>query len=106
MAACFTGVVLERGTLAFLNIQPGGTLRLQNPQGQVSELPVTGVGHDLYQANPVISAGGAGYVSAETLRQLGGPQGVTQLHIQLRPAAWPMPKPAPAASGRRWNPPG
>ncbi len=82
-----TGVVLERGTLAFLNIQPGGTLRLQNPQGQVLELPVTGVGHDLYQANPVITAGGAGYVSAETLRQLGGPQGVTQLHIQLRPAS-------------------
>jgi putative ABC transport system permease protein len=78
-----SGVVLERGTLPFLNIQP--TLRLQNPQGQVLELPVTGVGHDLYQPNPFISAGGAGYVSPATLRRLGGPQGVTTLHIQLRP---------------------
>jgi putative ABC transport system permease protein len=77
------GVVLERGTLPFLNTQH--TLRLQNPQGQVLELPVTGVGHDLYQPNPLISAGGAGYVSTETLRRLGGPQGVTTLHIQLRP---------------------
>jgi putative ABC transport system permease protein len=82
-----TSVVLERGTLAYLNIQPGGSLRLQTPQGQVLELPVTGVGHDLYQVNPVITAAGAGYISAETLRQLGGPQGYTQLHIQLRPAS-------------------
>jgi putative ABC transport system permease protein len=79
-----TGVVLERGTLAFLNIQPGDTLHLQNPQGQKVDLAVTGIGHDLYQANPVISAGGAGYVSDETLRELGGLQGYTQLHIQLR----------------------
>jgi putative ABC transport system permease protein len=81
------GVVLERGSLAFLSVQADGELRLQNPQGDVRTLTIAGVGRDLYQANPTITAGGAGYVSAETLRSLGGPGGYTQLHIQLQPAA-------------------
>jgi putative ABC transport system permease protein len=81
------GVVLERGSLAFLNVQADGELRLQNPHGDVYTLPIAGIGRDLYQANPTITAGGAGYVSPATLRALGGPQGYTQLHIQLAPAA-------------------
>lgn len=78
-------VVLERGTLSFLDVQPGEALRLQTPQGSASDLNISGVGHDLYQVNPMIAAGGAGYVTADTLQALGGPQGYTELHIQLHP---------------------
>lgn len=78
-------IVLERGSLSFLAVQPGATLHLQTPQGHTSELVIRGVSHDLYQVSPMIIASGAGYVTAATLRSLGGPQGFTELHIQLHP---------------------
>ncbi|HSB02286.1 MAG TPA: ABC transporter permease [Anaerolineales bacterium] len=77
-------VLLERATVAYLGIAPGDEILVKTSQGKKYTLRVAGVAHDLYRIPPVMEGWVYGYVSMDTLRWMGQPEGYNELYLDAR----------------------
>ncbi|MBN2117126.1 MAG: FtsX-like permease family protein [Anaerolineales bacterium] len=74
-------VLLERATAAYLGLGPGDEILVKTSQGKKYTLRVAGIAHDLYRVPPVIEGWVYGYVSMDTIRWMGQPEGYNQLYL-------------------------
>lgn len=74
-------VLLERATIAYLGLEPGDEILVKTPQGKKYTLRVAGIAHDLYRIPPVIEGWVYGYVSMDTMRWMGQPEGYNELYV-------------------------
>jgi putative ABC transport system permease protein len=80
-------VLLERATAAYLGLEPGDDLLIKTPSGKKYTLRVAGIAHDLYRVPPLIEGWVYGYVSLDTVRWLGQPDGYNELYLTADAAA-------------------
>ena len=80
-------VLLERATIAYLGLEPGDEILVKTPDSKKYTLRVPGIAHDLYRIPPVIEGWVYGYVSMDTIRWMGQPEGYNELYrrCQRRP---------------------
>lgn len=76
-------VLLERATIAFLGLEPGDEILVKTPDSKKYTLRVSGVVHDLYRVPPVIEGWVYGYVSMDTIRWMGQPEGYNELYLDV-----------------------
>jgi putative ABC transport system permease protein len=74
-------VLLERATITYLGLEPGDEILVKTPEGKKYTLRVTGISHDLYRIPPVIEGWVYGYVSMDTIRWMGQPEGYNELYL-------------------------
>jgi putative ABC transport system permease protein len=74
-------VLLERATAAYLGLEPGDEILVKTPNGRKYTLHVAGIAHDLYRIPPVIEGWVYGYISMDTLRWMGQPEGYNELYL-------------------------
>ena len=74
-------VLLERATITYLGLEPGDEILVKTPEGKKYTLRVTGTAHDLYRIPPVIEGWVYGYVSMDTIRWMGQPEGYNELYL-------------------------
>ncbi|MCL4269846.1 MAG: ABC transporter permease [Anaerolineales bacterium] len=74
-------VLLERATMIYLDLEPGDEILVKTPEGKKYTLRVTGTAHDLYRIPPVIEGWVYGYVSMDTIRWMGQPEGYNELYL-------------------------
>ncbi len=74
-------VLLERASMVYIGVQPGEEILVKTPEGRKFYLTVTGRTHDLYRIPPVIEGWIYGYVSMDTLRWMGQPEGYNELYL-------------------------
>ncbi len=75
-------VLLERATMAYLGLQPGDEILVKTAESRKYRLRVTGIVHDLYRILPVIEGWVYGYVSMDTIRRMGQPDGYNELYLE------------------------
>ena len=76
-------VVLERMALDYLGVEIGDTIVLELDNGAEKQLAVAGTVHDAQQLSPDITSRPTGYVTPETMTNLGLGAGYTQLRIRV-----------------------
>lgn len=76
-------VLLERATLAYLGLEPGDEILVKTPDSKKYTVRVSGVVHDLYRVPPVIEGWVYGYVSMDTIRWMGQPEGYNELYLDV-----------------------
>jgi putative ABC transport system permease protein len=76
-------VLLERATLDYLGLQSGDEILVKTTDGRKFHLRVTGSVHDLYRIPPVIEGWLYGYISMDTVRWMGLPEGYNELYIDV-----------------------
>ncbi|MEW6400840.1 MAG: FtsX-like permease family protein [Chloroflexota bacterium] len=74
-------VLLERASLPYLGVTPGQQILVKTPDGRQFHLTVTGRAHDLYRIPPFLEGWVYGYVSMDTIRWMGEPEGYNQLYL-------------------------
>jgi hypothetical protein len=74
-------VLLERATITYLGLKPGDEILVKTPEGKKYTLRATGISHDLYRIPPVIEGWVYGYVSMDTIRWMGQPEGYNELYL-------------------------
>jgi putative ABC transport system permease protein len=74
-------VLLERATITYLGLEPGDEILVKTPEGKQYKLSVTGAAHDLYRIPPVLEGWVYGYVSMDTIRWMGQPEGYNELYL-------------------------
>lgn len=74
-------VLLERATMIYLGLEPGDEILVKTPEGKKYTLRVTGAAHDLYRIPPVLEGWVYGYVSMDTIRWMGQPEGYNELYL-------------------------
>jgi len=74
-------VLLERATAIYLGLEAGDEILVKTPEGKKYTLRVAGIAHDLYRIPPVMEGWVYGYVSMDTLRWMGQPEGYNQLYL-------------------------
>ncbi len=74
-------VLLERASLTYLGITPGQQILVKTPDGRKFHLTVTGRVHDLYRIPPFLEGWVYGYVSMDTIRWMGEPEGYNELYV-------------------------
>lgn len=80
-------VLLERATITYLGLEPGDEILVKTPEGKKYTLRVTGTAHDLYRIPPVIEGWVYGYVSMDTIRWMGQPEGYNELYLDASAAS-------------------
>jgi len=76
-------VLLERATMTYLGLEPGNEILVKTPEGKKYTLRVAGAAHDLYRIPPVIEGWVYGYISTDTLRWMGQPEGYNELYLDV-----------------------
>lgn len=76
--------LLERESLKFLNIQTGGYIEFETPEGKMKKLQVSGVCHDVSQFPTAFSGTGYAFVTFDTLAWLGEPRNYDILSISVK----------------------
>jgi putative ABC transport system permease protein len=76
-------VVLERQALDYLGLAIGDTIVVELDSGAEKTLEVVGRVHDAQQLSPGITSRPTGYISPETMGNLGLDEAFTQLHIRV-----------------------
>ena len=80
-------VLLERATIAYLGLKEGEKILVKTPpRSKKYTLLVSGVAHDLYRIPPVIEGWVYGYVSTDTIRWMGQPEGYNELYLDVNAA--------------------
>lgn len=79
-------VLLERASLPYLGVKPGQQILVKTPDGRKFHLTVTGRAHDLYRIPPVLEGWVYGYVSMDTIRWMGEPEGYNELYLDASAA--------------------
>ena len=74
-------VLLERASLPYLGIDPGQQILVKTSDGRKFHLTVTGRAHDLYRIPPFLEGWVYGYVSMDTIRWMGEPEGYNELYL-------------------------
>jgi len=74
-------VLMERASMDFIGVNPGDQILVKTAEGKKYTLTVTGSAHDLYRIPPVIEGWIYGYVSMETIRWMGQPDGYNELYV-------------------------
>ncbi len=74
-------VLLERASLTYLGLTPGQQILVKTPDGRKFHLTVTGRVHDLYRIPPFLEGWVYGYVSMDTIRWMGEPEGYNELYV-------------------------
>ncbi len=74
-------VLLERASLPYLGVKPGQQILVKTPDGRKFPLTVTGRAHDLYRIPPFLEGWVYGYVSLDTIRWMGEPEGYNELYL-------------------------
>ncbi|MFZ5909003.1 MAG: ABC transporter permease [Chloroflexota bacterium] len=82
-------VLLERATIAYLGLEPGDEILVKTPGGKQYTLRISGTVHDLYRIPPVIEGWVYGYVSMDTIRWMGQPEGYNELYLDVNATAEP-----------------
>ncbi|HEX2993967.1 MAG TPA: ABC transporter permease, partial [Anaerolineales bacterium] len=77
-------VLLERASLAYIGVQPGEEILVKTPDGRKFHLTVAGRVHDLYRIPPFLEGWIYGYVSMDTIRWMGEPEGYDELYVNTR----------------------
>ncbi len=76
-------LVMERGSMAYLNLQEGQEITVKTPQGRQRTLRISGVAHDLYHMPAFMEGTVYGFVSEDTLDWLGQEPGYNELYVRL-----------------------
>lgn len=79
-------MLVERLSLRFLEAREGGALTVRTPHGAPTSVAIAGVVHDPGLAPGWQEQASYGYVSRETIRDLGEPSVLREARILLRPA--------------------
>ncbi|HMB22881.1 MAG TPA: ABC transporter permease, partial [Anaerolineales bacterium] len=74
-------VLLERASLTYIGVQPGEEILVKTPDGRKFYLTVAGRIHDLYRIPPFLEGWIYGYVSMDTIRWMGEPEGYDELYV-------------------------
>ena len=74
-------VLMERASMAYIGAQPGDKILVKTPDGRKFRLTVTGRAHDLYRIPPFLEGWIYGYVSMDTIRWMGEPEGYNELYV-------------------------
>ncbi|CAG0995511.1 Macrolide export ATP-binding/permease protein MacB [Anaerolineales bacterium] len=74
-------VLMERASMVYIGVQPGDKILIKTPDGRKFRLTVTGSVHDLYRIPPFLEGWIYGYVSMDTIRWMGEPEGYDELYI-------------------------
>jgi len=74
-------MLLETGSVAFSGLAPGDVIRLEAVVGDQAELVVAGTVHDLNAALPIMNGQCVGFVSWDSLPDLGEPQSYNELNV-------------------------
>jgi putative ABC transport system permease protein len=75
-------VLMERASMDYIGVQPGDQLLVKTPDGRKFHLTVSGRAHDLYRIPPVLEGWIYGYVSMDTIRWMGEPEGYNELYVR------------------------
>ncbi len=75
-------VLMERASMDYIGVKPGDRLLVKTPDGREYHLTVSGRVHDLYRIPPVMEGWIYGYVSMDTLRWMGEPEGYNELYVR------------------------
>jgi putative ABC transport system permease protein len=76
-------LLMERGSLSYLNLREGQEITIKTPQGKQRTLRISGVAHDLYHMPAFIEGTVYGYVSADTLVWLGQDALYNELNVRV-----------------------
>lgn len=76
-------LLLERSSLAFLNLHEGQEIIIKTPWGKERKLTISGTAHDLFHMPPVLEGTVYGYITEDTLRWLGEEVSYNELHVRL-----------------------
>ncbi len=76
-------VLVERASMAYTGVQPGDEILVKTTDGRKFRLRVAGSVHDLYRIPPVIEGWLYGYISMDTVRWMGLPEGYNELYIDV-----------------------
>jgi putative ABC transport system permease protein len=76
-------VLLERATMEFMGVQPGDEILVKTTDGSKFRLRVIGSAHDLYRIPPVIEGWLYGYISMDSVRWMGLPEGYNEIYIDV-----------------------
>lgn len=79
-------VLLERATVTYLGLQPGDEILVKTPESKKYTLRVAGIAHDLYRIPPLMEGWVYGYVSMDTIRWMGQPEGYNELYLDASAA--------------------
>ncbi|NMC55381.1 MAG: FtsX-like permease family protein [Chloroflexi bacterium] len=74
-------VLMERASMEYIGVQPGDQVLVKTAGGKKYYLTVAGQAHDLYRIPPVIEGWIYGYVSMDTMRWMGQPDGYNELYV-------------------------
>lgn len=74
-------VLMERASMTYIGVQPGDKILIKTPDGRKFHLTVTGRVHDLYRIPPFLEGWIYGYVSMDTIRWMGEPEGYDELYV-------------------------
>lgn len=75
-------LLMERGSMTYLNIQEGQTILVKNSKGKERTMRISGIAHDLYHMPAFLEGTVYGFVSDDTLNWLG--EGPTYNEIYVR----------------------
>jgi putative ABC transport system permease protein len=75
------GIVLERSSISYFGLDPGGTVAVRTPSGGSGRLTITGSVHDPALAPSTQEGVGYGYLTPAALRRLGEPTDLHDLRI-------------------------
>ena len=76
-------VLIERSSMDYLGVQLGDEILVKTTDGRNFHLRVAGSVHDLYRIPPVIEGWLYGYISMDTVRWMGLPEGYNELYIDV-----------------------
>lgn len=76
-------ILMERASMAHIGVRSGDKILVKTPDGRKFYLTVTGRAHDLYRVPPVIEGWIYGYVSMDTIRWMGEPEGYNELYVDV-----------------------
>lgn len=77
------GMLIERQAIDFLRAGEGGSLTVKTPHGSPRAVPIAGVVHDTTLAPAWQEQTGYGYITRETLPEIGEPSVLDELRILL-----------------------
>jgi len=82
-------VLIERASMDYMGFQLGDEILIKTTNGRKFRLRVVGSAHDLYRIPPVIEGWLYGYISMDTVRWMGLPEGYNELYIDVSGASEP-----------------
>ncbi len=76
-------LLMERGSLAYLNLKEGQEITIKTPQGKQRTLRISGIAHDLYHMPAFLEGTVYAFVSDDTLRWLGQDVLYNELYVRF-----------------------